>query len=271
MTRLARSSWPSARWASPTARRRPPSCASARCSRASRSRAPRRPPRSTTSRSRSCASTTATPARRRPTRRPTRRCATSPRAPGPPRAPRRAPPASPATTPACPRRRPRARTTASIALTAQLDPGAAGEALSVAFERCAAAGLQAFGIWTAGAVDTAIASSHRRARARQRDRRLHEGHRAPRERAVGLGGRHRHLDRRARPGRAGHARGGQGHPRGAGRARARASTRWCSSTTPSARCSSSSAAWPSTASPTPRAAARWSGAWASGSRRRAST
>jgi PmbA protein len=45
------------------------------------------------------------------------------------------------------------------ALTAQLDPGAAGEALSVAFERCAAAGLQAFGIWTAGAVDTAIASS----------------------------------------------------------------------------------------------------------------
>ena len=45
------------------------------------------------------------------------------------------------------------------ALTGQLDPGAAGEALSVAFERCAAAGLQAFGIWTAGAVDTAIASS----------------------------------------------------------------------------------------------------------------
>ena len=29
----------------------------------------------------------------------------------------------------------------------------------MAFERCAAAGLQAFGIWTAGAVDTAIASS----------------------------------------------------------------------------------------------------------------
>ena len=45
------------------------------------------------------------------------------------------------------------------ARTAQLDPGTAGEALSVAFERCAAAGLQAFGIWTAGAVDTAIASS----------------------------------------------------------------------------------------------------------------
>ena len=45
------------------------------------------------------------------------------------------------------------------ARTAQLDPATAGEALSVAFERCAAAGLQAFGIWTAGAVDTAIASS----------------------------------------------------------------------------------------------------------------
>jgi len=44
-------------------------------------------------------------------------------------------------------------------LTARLDPGAAGEALSVAFERCAAASLQAFGIWTAGAVDAAIASS----------------------------------------------------------------------------------------------------------------
>jgi predicted Zn-dependent protease len=43
--------------------------------------------------------------------------------------------------------------------TAQLDPAAAGDALRVAFERCEAAGLQAFGIWTAGAVDTAIASS----------------------------------------------------------------------------------------------------------------
>jgi PmbA protein len=43
--------------------------------------------------------------------------------------------------------------------TARLDPGAAGEALAVAFDRCGAAGLQAFGIWTAGAVDTAIASS----------------------------------------------------------------------------------------------------------------
>jgi predicted Zn-dependent protease len=44
-------------------------------------------------------------------------------------------------------------------LTAQLDPGAAGEALAAAFERCGAAGLQAFGIWTAGVIDTAIASS----------------------------------------------------------------------------------------------------------------
>jgi predicted Zn-dependent protease len=43
--------------------------------------------------------------------------------------------------------------------TARLDPAAAGDALRVAFERCEAAGLQAFGIWTAGAVDTAIASS----------------------------------------------------------------------------------------------------------------
>ena len=38
-------------------------------------------------------------------------------------------------------------------------PGGAGSALRTAFERCAAAGLQAFGVWTAGAVDTAIASS----------------------------------------------------------------------------------------------------------------
>jgi PmbA protein len=43
--------------------------------------------------------------------------------------------------------------------TAQLDPAAAGAALRIAFERCEAAGLQAFGIWTAGAVETAIASS----------------------------------------------------------------------------------------------------------------
>jgi predicted Zn-dependent protease len=44
-------------------------------------------------------------------------------------------------------------------LTAQLDPAAAGDALRIAFERCEGGGLQAFGIWTAGAVDTAIASS----------------------------------------------------------------------------------------------------------------
>ena len=44
-------------------------------------------------------------------------------------------------------------------LTAQLDPATAGAALRIAFERCEAEGLQAFGIWTAGAVDTAIASS----------------------------------------------------------------------------------------------------------------
>ena len=83
----------------------------------------------------------------------------------PPRAPRRAPPASPATTRGCPRRRRRARTTASTPLTAQLDPAVARRALRAAFDRCAAAGLQAFGIWTAGAVETAIASSPACARA----------------------------------------------------------------------------------------------------------
>ena len=47
----------------------------------------------------------------------------------------------------------------------------------MAFERCAAAGLQAFGIWTAGAVDTAIASSTGVRALDSGDRRLHEGHR----------------------------------------------------------------------------------------------
>ncbi|HKE77918.1 MAG TPA: metallopeptidase TldD-related protein [Solirubrobacteraceae bacterium] len=44
-------------------------------------------------------------------------------------------------------------------LTAQLDPATAGAALDAAFAGCAERGLEAFGIWTAGAVDTAIASS----------------------------------------------------------------------------------------------------------------
>ena len=43
--------------------------------------------------------------------------------------------------------------------TAQLDPVAAGAALRAAFDECARHDLQAFGIWTAGVVDTAIASS----------------------------------------------------------------------------------------------------------------
>jgi PmbA protein len=43
--------------------------------------------------------------------------------------------------------------------TAQLDPAIAGAALQAAFDGCAQRGLDAFGIWTAGAVDTAIAST----------------------------------------------------------------------------------------------------------------
>jgi PmbA protein len=44
-------------------------------------------------------------------------------------------------------------------LTAQLDPAAAGAALGAAFAACAQRGLHAFGAWTAGAVETAIAST----------------------------------------------------------------------------------------------------------------
>jgi len=43
--------------------------------------------------------------------------------------------------------------------TAALDPAQAADALRAAFTACAAAGLEAFGLWTAGAVHTAIASS----------------------------------------------------------------------------------------------------------------
>ena len=43
--------------------------------------------------------------------------------------------------------------------TAELDPVVAGRALRTAFDECARHDLQAFGIWTAGVVDTAIASS----------------------------------------------------------------------------------------------------------------
>jgi len=45
------------------------------------------------------------------------------------------------------------------AVTAQLDPDSAGHALRAAFDACAARQLEAFGIWTAGEVQTAIASS----------------------------------------------------------------------------------------------------------------
>jgi PmbA protein len=43
--------------------------------------------------------------------------------------------------------------------TARLDPEPAGAALAAAFGVCARDGLEAFGIWTAGATETAIASS----------------------------------------------------------------------------------------------------------------
>jgi PmbA protein len=45
------------------------------------------------------------------------------------------------------------------AATAALDPGVAGAALRTAFAACAERELEAFGVWTAGAVETAIAST----------------------------------------------------------------------------------------------------------------
>jgi predicted Zn-dependent protease len=45
------------------------------------------------------------------------------------------------------------------ALTAELDPAVAGSALAAAFAACAGHGAEAFGLWTAGEVRTAIASS----------------------------------------------------------------------------------------------------------------
>ena len=45
------------------------------------------------------------------------------------------------------------------ATTAALDPAVAGSALRIAFDACAERDLEAFGIWTAAAVETAIASS----------------------------------------------------------------------------------------------------------------
>src|SRR5204863_4869599 len=43
--------------------------------------------------------------------------------------------------------------------TAELDPRAAGAALAAAFAAAAERGLEAYGMWTAGAVETAIAAS----------------------------------------------------------------------------------------------------------------
>ncbi|MGZ6641314.1 MAG: TldD/PmbA family protein [Solirubrobacteraceae bacterium] len=43
--------------------------------------------------------------------------------------------------------------------TAELDPAAGGAALRSALDGCAAQGCEAFGLWTAGVVDTAIATS----------------------------------------------------------------------------------------------------------------
>jgi predicted Zn-dependent protease len=45
------------------------------------------------------------------------------------------------------------------AATAELDPAVAGAALATAFAACAERDLEAFGVWTAGEVETAIASS----------------------------------------------------------------------------------------------------------------
>jgi PmbA protein len=45
------------------------------------------------------------------------------------------------------------------AVTAALDPAPAGAALRAAFDVCGQRGLEAFGVWTAGVVETAIASS----------------------------------------------------------------------------------------------------------------
>ncbi len=43
--------------------------------------------------------------------------------------------------------------------TARLDAARAGDALRAAFDACAARGVEAFGIWSAGAVETAVAST----------------------------------------------------------------------------------------------------------------
>ena len=145
-------------------RRRRRSPASARSCRASRARARRRRRRSTTRGLDPRRPRRAHRQRRheRPLRR--RACATSRRAPTRARGrpPRRR--AGAASTRACPSPRRRRRTTASTPATAALDPAVAGAALRAAFAACAERGLEAFGVWTAGDVETAIASSAGRAR-----------------------------------------------------------------------------------------------------------
>ncbi len=64
------------------------------------------------------------------------------------------------TYPGLPRAAPTATHDGHDAATATLDAGRAGAALADAFAGCAQAGMEAFGIWTAGEVTTAIASSN---------------------------------------------------------------------------------------------------------------
>ena len=107
------------------------------------------------------------------------------------------------------------------AATALLDPAVAGAALQTAFDGCAARGTEAFGLWTAGVVDTAIASSRGVAVADTctdafmkviaRDRDGRSGW------ATGAGSAIADLD----PAALTRARRGEGHARGARRARAR--------------------------------------------------
>ena len=131
---------------------------------------------------------------------------------------------------------------------------------ATAFAVAAEHGLEAFGVWTAGAVRTAIASSTGVRARRRRHRRVHEG-RLPR-RATGAAA--------TRPPRRGAAARLDAEALARARRRARSPREPLAELgpgeypvvlepTPSAGCSSSSAASRSTASPTPRAAARSAG------------
>ena len=66
---------------------------------------------------------------------------------------------APGTYPGLPGPEPLPRHEGYDASTAALDPAVAGDALRAAFAVCAERGLEAFGAWTAGAVETAIAST----------------------------------------------------------------------------------------------------------------